>query len=190
MVSSAGRAAKGSYFACGGKMRQSLVAVRTLIFYCRKWFFFTAAGDCCFCVAGAAFQGLIACGGKIAFLFSIACGGKKSIACGGKWVSLMPGYIKPIACGSKLLCSTCAHTCLLFMWFLHIHWNHCNADRRLMLTSFRCTGFHCFYWCLDWSLDHVCILFRGSNKEGWSNFFRGLFDSVTIGKTYGFWCFW
>ena len=78
-------------------------------------FFFTAAGDCCFCVAGAAFQGLIACGGKIAFLFSIACGNKKSIACGGKWVSLKPGYIKPIACGSNLLCSTCAHTCLLFM---------------------------------------------------------------------------
>ena len=103
MVSSAGRAAKGSYFACGGKMRQSLVAVRTLIFYCRKWFFFTAAGDCCFCVAGAAFEGLIACGGKIAFPFSIACGGKKSIACGGKWVSLMPGYTKPIACGSKRL---------------------------------------------------------------------------------------
>jgi len=43
------------------------------------------------------------CGGKHAFLFLIACGGKKSIACGGKWVSLMPGYIKPIACGSKLL---------------------------------------------------------------------------------------
>jgi hypothetical protein len=46
--------------------------------------FFTAAGDCCFCLAGAAFEGLIACGGKIAFPFSIACGGKKSIACGGK----------------------------------------------------------------------------------------------------------
>ena len=37
----------------------------------------------------------VACGGKHAFLFFIACG--------GKWVSLMPGYIKPIACGSKLL---------------------------------------------------------------------------------------
>ena len=84
-------------------MRQSFVAVKTFIFYCRKLFFFTAAGDCCFCVAGAAFQSLIACGGKITFLFSIACGGKKSIARGGKWVSLMPGYIKPIACGSKLL---------------------------------------------------------------------------------------
>jgi hypothetical protein len=46
--------------------------------------FFSAAGDCCFGVAGAAFEGLIACGGKIAFPFSIACGGKKSIACGGK----------------------------------------------------------------------------------------------------------
>jgi len=54
-------------------------------------------------VAGAASQGLIACGGKHVFLFLIACGGKKSIACGGKWVSLMPGYIKPIACGSELL---------------------------------------------------------------------------------------
>ena len=105
----------GSYFACGGKMRQSLVAVRTFIFFTAASVFFTAAGDCCFCVAGAAFQGLIACGGKITFLFSIACGGKKSIARGGKWVSLMPGYIKPIACGSKLLCSTCAHTCLLSM---------------------------------------------------------------------------
>ena len=84
-------------------MCQSLVAIKTFTFYCRKWFFFTAADDCCFYVAGAAFQGLIACGGKIVFLFSIACGGKKSTACGGKWVSLMPGYIKPIACGSKLL---------------------------------------------------------------------------------------
>ena len=53
--------------------------------------FFTAAGDSRFCVAGAAFQGLIACGGK------------NSIACGGKWVSLMPGYKKQIACGSTLL---------------------------------------------------------------------------------------
>ena len=53
----------------------SLVAVR-----CAS----RSAGDCCFCVAGAAFEGLIACGGKIAFPFSIACGGKKSIACGGK----------------------------------------------------------------------------------------------------------
>ena len=86
--------ARGWWFACGGKMCQSLVAVKTFNFYCRKWFFFTAAGDCCFCVAG---------GGKIAFPFSIACGGKKSIACGGKWVSLMPGYTKPIACGSKRL---------------------------------------------------------------------------------------
>jgi len=34
--------------------------------------FFSAAGDCCFCVAGAAFQGLISCGGKHAFLFLIA----------------------------------------------------------------------------------------------------------------------
>ena len=104
----------GSYLACGGEMRRSLVAVRLFIFGlffdCRKWSFFTAVSEWCFCVAGAAFQGLIACGGKTAFLFSIACGGKKSIACGGKWVSLMPGYIKPIACGSKLLCSTCAHT--------------------------------------------------------------------------------
>jgi len=83
-------------------MRQSFVAVKTFIFYCRK-LFFSAAGDCCFCVAGAAFQGLIACGGKITFLFSIACGRKKSIARGGKWASLMPGYIKPIACCSKLL---------------------------------------------------------------------------------------
>ena len=54
-------------------------------------------------MAGAASQGLIACGRKHAFLFLIACGGKKSIACGGKWASLMPGYIKPIACGSELL---------------------------------------------------------------------------------------
>ena len=84
-------------------MCQSLVAVKTFNFYCRKWFVFTAAGDCCFCVAGAAFEGLIACGGKIAVPFSIACGGKKSIACGGKWVSLMPGYTKPIACRSKRL---------------------------------------------------------------------------------------
>ena len=30
----------GSYFACGGKMPQSLVAVRTFIFYCRKCFFY------------------------------------------------------------------------------------------------------------------------------------------------------
>ena len=81
-------------------MCQSLVAVKTFIFYCCKWFLFTAAGDC---LSGAAFEGLIACGGKIAFPFSIACGGKKSIACGGKWVSLMPGYTKPIACGSKRL---------------------------------------------------------------------------------------
>ena len=29
----------GSYLACGGKMCQSLVAVKTFIFYCRKWFF-------------------------------------------------------------------------------------------------------------------------------------------------------
>ena len=64
-------------------MCQSLVAVKPLIFTAASDFF-TAAGDCCFCVAGAAFEGLIACGGKIAFPFSIACGGKKSIACGGK----------------------------------------------------------------------------------------------------------
>jgi len=47
-------------------------------------------------VAGAAFQGLIACGGTHAFLFLIACGG-------GMSVFLMPGYKKPITCGSKLL---------------------------------------------------------------------------------------
>ena len=29
----------GSYLACGGKMRQSFVAVKTFIFYCRKLFF-------------------------------------------------------------------------------------------------------------------------------------------------------
>ena len=51
--------------------------------------FLTAAGDARFCVAGAAFQGLIACGSTHAFLFLIACGG-------GMWVSLMPGYKKPI----------------------------------------------------------------------------------------------
>ena len=84
-------------------MCQSLVAVKTFIFLLPHMFFLTAAGDCCFCVASAAFQGLIVCGGKIAFLFSSACGSKKIIACGGKWASLMPGYIKPITCGSKLL---------------------------------------------------------------------------------------
>jgi hypothetical protein len=30
---------RGSYLACGGKMRQSLVAVKMFIFYCRKRFF-------------------------------------------------------------------------------------------------------------------------------------------------------
>ena len=49
---------------------------------------FTAAGDARFCVAGAAFQGLIACGGTHAFLFLIACGGKKIslvAVCGCPW---------------------------------------------------------------------------------------------------------
>ena len=54
--------------ACGSK---------NVHFFTAASVFFTAAGDCCFCVAGAAFEGLIACGGKIAFPFSIACGGKK-----------------------------------------------------------------------------------------------------------------
>ena len=64
---------------------------------------------------------------------------------------------------------------------------------RFMSTSFCCTGFHSFYWRLGWSLYHVRILLSGSNKQGWSNFFSppshiwGLFDSVTIGKTYAFW---
>ena len=40
---------------CGGKMCQSLVAVKTFIFVLPQVIFFTAAGDCCFCVAGAAF---------------------------------------------------------------------------------------------------------------------------------------
>ena len=39
---------EGSPFACGSIRSQSLVAVKTSIFYCRKWFFFTAASDCCF----------------------------------------------------------------------------------------------------------------------------------------------
>ena len=47
-------------------------------------------------MAGAAFQGLIACGGTHAFLFLIAC-------VGGMSVFSMPGYKKPIACGSTLL---------------------------------------------------------------------------------------
>ena len=95
----------GSYLACGGNPCQSLVAVKTAIFSMPEVIFFTAAGDVrfCFCVAGAAFQGLLACSGTHACLFLIACGGKKSIACGGMWVSLMPGYTKPIACGSTLL---------------------------------------------------------------------------------------
>jgi hypothetical protein len=46
---------RGSYLACGGKMRQSLVAVKMFIFLLPQAIFFTAAGDCCFCVAGAAF---------------------------------------------------------------------------------------------------------------------------------------
>ena len=50
-------------------MPQSLVAVRTFIFLLPQVIFFSAAGDCCFCVAGAAFQGLIACGSKIAVSF-------------------------------------------------------------------------------------------------------------------------
>ena len=63
-----------------------------------------AAGSARFCVAGAAFQGLlIACGGTNAFLLLIACGSQESIACGGMWVSLMPGYKNLIACGSMLL---------------------------------------------------------------------------------------
>ena len=82
----------GSYFAGRGKMRQVI--------------FLTAAGDCCFCVAGAAFQGLIACGGKIAFLFSIACGGKKSIACGDKWLSLMQPLAARALCGGSQLASS------------------------------------------------------------------------------------
>jgi hypothetical protein len=36
-------------------MRQSLVAVKMFIFLLPQAIFFTAAGDCCFCVAGAAF---------------------------------------------------------------------------------------------------------------------------------------
>ena len=42
----------GSYLACGGKMRQSLVAVKTANFLLPQVFFFTAACDARFCVAG------------------------------------------------------------------------------------------------------------------------------------------
>ena len=106
----------GSYLACGGNPCQSLVAVKTAIFSMPEVIFFTAAGDVrfCFCVAGAAFQGLLACSGTHACLFLIACGGKKSIACGGMWVSLMPGYTKPIACGSTLL--RLMHSRMQILW--------------------------------------------------------------------------
>ena len=36
-----------------------------------------------------------------------------------------------------------------------------------------------------WIMSVFCILLRGS-KRGLEQLFRGLFDSVTIGKTYGF----
>ena len=165
---------------------------------------------------------------KIACLFSIACGGKKSIPCGGKGASLMTGYIKPIACGSELLCSTCAHTwrCVddiflaLTRRFLYslptrtlryalssIHVISCEFYTftgniatltyiRFMSTSFSSTGFHCFYWCFDWRwLKFISCLypFKWIKQRGLEQLFSspsdiwGLFDSVTIGKTYVFW---
>jgi len=50
-------------------MPQLLVAVRTFIFYWRKVFFLLPRVISILSVAGAAFQGLIACGGKIAVSF-------------------------------------------------------------------------------------------------------------------------
>ena len=121
-----------------------------IFFYCRGWLLFLR-GRCSILRPNA-------CGGKIACLFWIACGGKKSIACGGKWVSLMTGYIKPIACGSKHL-----RTYLTLRWWnlfgshssvsvlsphadaalrvvfypcLHIHWKHRNADVHKVYVNF------------------------------------------------------
>ena len=56
--------------------RTSLVAVTTAHILQPQTIVCTAAGDAGFCVAVAAFQTLIACGGTHAFPFLIACGGR------------------------------------------------------------------------------------------------------------------
>ena len=73
----------GSYLACGGKRCQSLVAVKKRVCsFCPQWLFWTAAGDCCNCVAAAAFEALIKCGGNNASLL------KPLVA-----VFICPGYL-------------------------------------------------------------------------------------------------
>ena len=41
---------------------------------------------------------------------------------------------------------------------------------------------------MSWLKFRSCLYpFKGIRQRGWEQLFRGLFDSVTMGKTYGFW---
>ena len=87
----------------------------------------------------------------------------------------------------------CATRCLLSMWFLHIHWKHRNADVHKVYVNFFLLCRISLFLLMSW-LKFSCLYpFKWMKQRGLEQLFSllshiwGLFDSVTMGKTYGFW---